>query len=76
MKDNILVTICGRGGSKGVPGKNIRPINGKPLIAYSIEVAKMFAEKYSAKLSLSTDNHEIQKVAADFGLINRLFTTC
>ena len=68
MTDNLLITICGRGGSKGVPGKNIRPINGKPLIAYSIEIATEFAKKFNGKVSLSTDSDEIKKTAADFGL--------
>ena len=36
---NILITICARGGSKGIPGKNIIEVNGKPLIAYTIEAA-------------------------------------
>lgn len=40
---NILVTICARGGSKGVPGKNIKPVGGRPLIAYTIDAAKAFA---------------------------------
>jgi CMP-N-acetylneuraminic acid synthetase len=40
----ILITICARGGSKGIPGKNIKPIKGIPLIAYSIRTAKKFAE--------------------------------
>ena len=37
---NILCTICARGGSKGVKNKNIKELNGKPLIAYTIEQAK------------------------------------
>ena len=43
---NILITICARGGSKGIPGKNIKVINGVPLIAYTIEIAKKFQKKY------------------------------
>ena len=65
---NILITLCARGGSKGIPGKNIRPINGRPLISISIDVAKHFAEKYQADLALSTDDIEIKNVAAQFGL--------
>ena len=38
----ILITLCARGGSKGIPGKNIRQIAGKPLISYSIKHAKEF----------------------------------
>ena len=67
----ILITICARGGSKGVPGKNIRPINGKPLIAYSIHTAKQFIAKHSEidfDLELSTDSQEIIAVAAQYGL--------
>ena len=40
MKFKILITICARGGSKGIPGKNIKIINGKPLISYSIDLTK------------------------------------
>ena len=42
---NILITICARGGSKGIPGKNIRLLNGRPLIAYTIEIANVFIQK-------------------------------
>lgn len=65
----ILITICARGGSKGIPGKNIQLINGMPLIAYTIELAKKFQKKYNATITLSTDEFEIKKIAADFGLI-------
>jgi CMP-N,N'-diacetyllegionaminic acid synthase len=65
---NVLITICARGGSKGIPGKNIKNINGKPLIAYSINCAKEFAEKYNAKVALSTDDETIKKTALDAGL--------
>jgi CMP-N,N'-diacetyllegionaminic acid synthase len=66
---SILITICARGGSKGIPGKNIKLINGLPLIAYSIAVAKIFATKYQADITLSTDDLEIKNVAAQYGLI-------
>lgn len=65
---NILITICARGGSKGVPGKNIKPLAGKPLIAYSIAHAQAFAEKHKADIILSTDSQEIKQTAAKFGL--------
>lgn len=65
---NLLITICARGGSKGIPGKNIRPLNGKPLIAYSIETAKKFALKYNGVTALSTDSEQIKDIAAQFGL--------
>jgi CMP-N,N'-diacetyllegionaminic acid synthase len=65
----ILITICARGGSKGIPGKNIKIINGKPLIEYTIKLAKEIQKKYNVVISLSTDDFEIKKVAESFGLI-------
>lgn len=67
---NILITICARGGSKGIPGKNIRPINNIPLIAYSIKIAKQFATLHNAQIELSTDDLEIKNVAAKFDITN------
>lgn len=64
----ILITICARGGSKGIPRKNIRKIGGKPLIQYSIEAALKFAEGKDAHIGLSTDDKEIRQVAASCGL--------
>lgn len=53
---NMLITICARGGSKGIPGKNIKPLCGKPLIGYTIDVAKRFAaETGNTVIALSTD---------------------
>ena len=65
---NILITICARGGSKGIPGKNIKNINGKPLIAYTIELAKKVQKKYNCSVALSTDDDPIKNVAEFFGL--------
>lgn len=66
---NILITICARGGSKGIPGKNIKPICGKPLIGYTIDVARQFQAKYpDTQIELSTDSDEIKRVAAVCGL--------
>ena len=70
---NILVTICARGGSKGIPGKNIKELNGVPLIGYSIKIAKEFARKYGADILLSTDSEEIKYVAAKFSLTTDYF---
>ena len=59
-----MKTICvisARGGSRGVPGKNIRIINGKPLIVWSIEQA--LATKEIDRVVVSTDSEEIAKVA-------------
>lgn len=67
---NILITICGRGGSKGIPGKNIKSLNDKPLIWYTIESAKKFSKIYSSQISISTDSLEILKIAEEFGLFS------
>jgi CMP-N,N'-diacetyllegionaminic acid synthase len=61
----ILGTICCRGGSKGVPGKNIKLLNDKPLIAYSIQSAK--DSKLIDELIISTDSNEIAEVAKKYG---------
>ena len=66
---NILITICARGGSKGIPGKNIKMLNGKPLISYTIDIAKRFQEKHgNVEIALSTDSDEIIRVAEECGL--------
>lgn len=64
----ILITICGRGGSKGIPGKNTKLLNELPLIAYSIKCAQALAKIHNVDIGLSTDSDEIIKVAADYGL--------
>jgi N-acylneuraminate cytidylyltransferase/CMP-N,N'-diacetyllegionaminic acid synthase len=61
----ILATICCRGGSKGVPGKNIKPLKGKPLIAYTIESAKK--SSLVNDLIISTDDATIADVAKQYG---------
>ncbi|WP_298542666.1 acylneuraminate cytidylyltransferase family protein [uncultured Aquimarina sp.] len=66
----ILITICARGGSKGVPGKNIKKINGRPLIDFSIKHAKEFAAlPHDVDIALSTDSEEIKDTAASCGLM-------
>jgi N-acylneuraminate cytidylyltransferase len=64
----LLITICARGGSKGIPGKNIKHVNGIPLIGYSIRTAMKFATELNADIALSTDDPEIRAVAESFGL--------
>ena len=59
MNSNILITICARGGSKGIPKKNIKPLNGIPLIYYSIDLAKKISKQYNSKIALSTDDIDI-----------------
>lgn len=57
----ILCTICARAGSKGVANKNLRLINNKPLIVYSIEQA--IATKLFDQIVVSSDSKEIREVA-------------
>lgn len=64
-KRSILGVITARGGSKGIPGKNIKLLDGKPLIAWTIEAAKK--SRYITHLIVSTDNAEIAKVAKKYG---------
>lgn len=61
----VLGVITARGGSKGIPGKNIKPLLDKPLIAYTIEAAK--ASGVFDRLILSTDDEAIAKVAKEYG---------
>lgn len=62
----ILVIIPARGGSKGIPHKNIKPLNGKPLIYYAIDCARAICD--DADICVSTDDDEIIKVVEDYGL--------
>ena len=61
----ILATICCRGGSKGVPGKNIKLLPTKPLISFTIEAAKK--SRLIDDLIVSTDDNEIANVAKLYG---------
>lgn len=65
MKPYILGAIFARGGSKGILRKNIKPLAGKPLIAYAIEAGK--AVKLIDRLIVSTDDKEIADVARRYG---------
>ena len=64
-KPNILALIPARGGSKGIPRKNIIDIAGYPVIAYSIAVAKL--SKYINRVIVTTDDAEIADVSRRFG---------
>ena len=61
-----LFVIPARGGSKGIPGKNIKPLGGKPLIAYSVEVARQLAP--DSDICVSTDDPAIADVVREMGL--------
>lgn len=63
--NKILVVIPARGGSKGIPRKNIRLLDNKPLIAYSIETAR--ASEYVDDVVVTTDDSEIALISEKFG---------
>lgn len=63
---NILTVICARGGSKGVPLKNIREINGKPLISWTIEQALRI--KKLNNIIVSSDSSKIIDIARSYGI--------
>ena len=62
----ILFVIPARGGSKGIPHKNIKPLNGKPLIFYSIDVARKLTT--DDHICVSTDDDEIIEIVESYGL--------
>ncbi|WP_082334429.1 cytidylyltransferase domain-containing protein [Selenomonas sp. GACV-9] len=62
---DILAIIPARGGSKGIPKKNIRLLGGKPLISYAIETAK--CSRYVTNVVVSTDSREIAEVGMAYG---------
>jgi N-acylneuraminate cytidylyltransferase len=64
---SILTLIPARGGSKGIPGKNIKPLAGKPLIYYTLDVAAQLFE--IRNICVSTDDPSIKKKVEEYGLI-------
>lgn len=65
MSPSVIGFIFARGGSKGVPRKNIRPLAGKPLIAWAIECG--LASRFIERVVVSTDDQEIAEVARRWG---------
>jgi len=66
-KQDVITIILARGGSKGLKNKNLRKLNGKPLIYYPIDAAKK--SKYIGNIIVSTDSQKIASVAKKFGAI-------
>lgn len=62
----ILFVIPARGGSKGIPGKNIKPMGGIPLICRSIDIARKFVDDND--ICVTTDSDEIIKVVKEHGM--------
>jgi CMP-N-acetylneuraminic acid synthetase len=67
-KLNIVAIIPARGGSKRLANKNIFPLNGKPLLAYTIEACK--TSKYINRIYVSSDSEEILNVGKEFGALS------
>lgn len=65
LKDSLFL-ITARGGSKGIPGKNIKFLNGKPLLKYTIDVARALVP--DEQICLSSDDEDIISVAENIGL--------
>jgi N-acylneuraminate cytidylyltransferase/CMP-N,N'-diacetyllegionaminic acid synthase len=65
LDKSFLAIIPARGGSKGLPSKNIKKLSGKPLISWTIETAKK--SKYLDKIMVTTDSQEIADIAKDVG---------
>lgn len=63
-KFHVTALIPARGGSKRLPRKNVKLLHGKPLIAWSIEVAK--ASKYIDRVIVSTDDEEIKRISEQY----------
>jgi CMP-N,N'-diacetyllegionaminic acid synthase len=69
---NMLITICGRGGSKGMRDKNIRPFGGIPLVHYSVAAALLYRERNSAyciDISVSSDSNRLLDQVRRFDLV-------
>lgn len=62
--NNVVIVIPARGGSKGIPNKNIYQLNGKPLLAYTIEAA--IGSNLGYPIAVSTDSDNIAMVARDY----------
>jgi CMP-N,N'-diacetyllegionaminic acid synthase len=65
MAGHVLGLIPARGGSKGLPGKNVRPLAGRPLIAYAVDAAR--ASRVVDRVVLSTDSEEIAAIGRASG---------
>lgn len=71
MEGKILFTICGRAGSKGVKGKNVRFFCGKPIVNYTLEIYKKYKQKYVNQeiyLAINTDSELLKKQIEDYGV--------
>ena len=71
MEEQILFTICGRAGSKGVKSKNVRLFCGKPIVNYTLEIYKKYKQKYANKrayLAVNTDSKILIEQIEKYGI--------
>ena len=67
LDDSVLIVIPARGGSKGIPDKNIKLVNGIPLIEYTINFARKLTN--NSNILVSTDSHKIAEISKNAGAI-------
>ena len=65
--NRLLITICGRAGSKGFKNKNLKVFCGKPLVYYSLSAAELFIKNHpelTVDIALNTDSEDLAKLVA------------
>ena len=75
---NILFTICGRAGSKGFKNKNLKRLNGIPLVYYTISAIRLYMDKYpqnNVKVALNTDSKELQELVLSQSMVDNIIMT-
>jgi len=72
---NILFTICGRAGSKGFKNKNLKCLNGIPLVYYTLSVIRLYMDKHSdaqVTIALNTDSKELQQLVNEQDIVKNV----
>lgn len=65
--ERLLITVCGRAGSKGFANKNLKNFNGKPLVYYTLSAAELFSKAHpeiSVEIALNTDSDALAEIVA------------
>ena len=73
---NILFTICGRAGSKGFQNKNLKEMNGVPLLYYTIAAIRLFMDNHKEDniiVALNTDSIQLQELVERQNIIENIF---
>ncbi len=72
---NILFTICGRAGSKGFKNKNLKRLNGIPLVYYTLSAIRLYMDKYpqsNITVALNTDSKELQELVSSQHMVDNV----